>query len=395
MVKNLLWPFVVIAGLSLASPSKAAELPTCNNLLLRTKMNKLILTLTVFASVVMPVVGGEPIGPVLANPTTSDQDALILRILKAVETHDYRTLLIYTLDKETDYFGHKNSSSAFIPQDMTQDARSYKWCRFVPDLSTFQTSLGHDSIEYDSDALDVRGKEHKARCRLDIYYTPTTSPRLQALSLKVLPNHLQSGNSGSTVTGPASGQDDESGFKNAVAQCTEIIKTKIIPRYETKDGFSIKPLDIKYQDDPAIAKWLDEYGSIWKQLDPVVANAYTGIQRQVNERNKPEGNRYRALLTDAFSQAVELRGGGSASGQLLTFAPAHEEWIIAHLGTAQHDDVPDEIFVSRLMKDLTVGASPERRQVKGVLNKLKAVERFLNKDDAAFLRAEFLSYFES
>jgi len=351
-------------------------------------MNKLVLPLTVFASIAMPVMGNDP--SIDSAPTNSDQDALILRILKAVETHDYGTLLTYTVDKETDYFGHKNSSSAFIQQDMMQDARFYKWCKFVPDLSTFQTSLGHDSIEYDSDALDVRGKEHKARCRFDIYYTPTTSPGLQALSL----TNLQSGNSGSTVTSPASGQDDESGFKNAVAQCTEIIKTKIIPRYETKDGFSIKPLDIKYQDDPAIAKWLDEYGSIWKQLDPVVANAYTGIQRQVNERNKPEGNRYRALLADAFSQAVELRGGGSASGQLLTFAPAHEEWIIAHLGTAQHDDVPDEIFVSRLMKDLTVGASPERRQVQGVLNKLKAVERFLNKNDAAFLRVEFLSYFE-
>jgi hypothetical protein len=121
-------------------------------------------------------------------PTTSAPADLILRILKAMETHDYRTLLIYTLDKETDYFGHKNSSSAFIQQDMTQDARSYKWCRFVPDLSTFETSLGHDSIEYDSDALDVRGKEHKARCRLDIYYSATTSPRLQALSLKVLRN---------------------------------------------------------------------------------------------------------------------------------------------------------------------------------------------------------------
>jgi hypothetical protein len=59
-------------------------------------MNKLVLTLTAFASVVMPAIGGEPIGPVLANPTTSDQDALILRILKAVETHDYRTLLILT-----------------------------------------------------------------------------------------------------------------------------------------------------------------------------------------------------------------------------------------------------------------------------------------------------------
>ena len=42
----------------------------------------------------------------------------------------------------------------------------------------------------------------------------------------------------------------------------------------------------------------------------------------------------------------------------------------------------------------SVGASPERRQVQGVLNKLKAVERSLNKSDMAFLRAEFLSYFE-
>jgi hypothetical protein len=61
------------------------------------------------------------------------------------------------------------------------------------------------------------------------------------------------------------------------------------------------------------------------------------------------------------------------------FAPAHEEWIIAHLGTAKHDDVPDEIFVSWLMKDLTVRGSPERRQVQGVLNKLQSVERSLNK----------------
>ena len=124
-------------------------------------MNKLILTLMAFASIAMPVMGGDP--SLDSAATNSDQDALILRILKAVETHDYRTLLTYTVDKETDYFGHKNSSSAFIQQDMMQDARSYKWCRFVPDLSTFQTSPGHDSIEYDSDALYVRGKERKAR----------------------------------------------------------------------------------------------------------------------------------------------------------------------------------------------------------------------------------------
>ena len=150
----------------------------------------------------------------------------------------------------------------------------------------------------------------------------------------------------------------------------------------------------KYQDDPAIAKWLVEYGSIWKQLDPVVADAYAGFQRKINDRNKPEAKKYRALLADAFNQAVELRGGGSASVQFYTFALAHEEWIIAHFGT-KSDYVPDEKFASQLTKDLTVGASPEGHQVQSVLAKLKAVERFLNQDDAAFLRAEFLSYFES
>ena len=96
----------------------------------------------------------------------------------------------------------------------------------------------------------------------------------------------------------------------------------------------------------------------------------------------------------ALQNAGTYRAGGSASVQFYTFAPAHEEWIIAHFGT-KSDYVPDEKFASQLTKDLTVGASPEGHQVQSVLAKLKAVERFLNQDDAAFLRAEFLSYFES
>lgn len=118
--------------------------------------------------------------------STSDQHSMILGILRAMETHDSYAFLAYTLDKQTDYFGRRNASHAFIEQDMEEDAKSYKWCKFIPDLSTFQTALGHDSIEYDSHALDIRGKDHKARCRLDIYYTPTSSPRLEAVSLKVL-----------------------------------------------------------------------------------------------------------------------------------------------------------------------------------------------------------------
>jgi TIR domain len=120
------------------------------------------------------------------STSTADKDAMIFRILRAIETHDSGAFLAYTVDKQTDYFGHKNASNAFIQHDMERDTRSYKWTRFVPDLSTFETSLGHESIEFHSDALDVQGTEHKARCRLDIYYTPTSPPRLQTVSLKVL-----------------------------------------------------------------------------------------------------------------------------------------------------------------------------------------------------------------
>jgi TIR domain-containing protein len=147
---------------------------------------------TIVSSSVSPV-PAEPIKsastpePVPNTATsTSDKNAMILRILRAIETHDSGAFLAYTVDKQTDYFGHKNASNAFIQQDMEQDTRSYKWTRFVPDLSTFETSLGHDSIVFQSDALDVKGKEHKARCRLDINYTPTSPPRLQTVSLKVV-----------------------------------------------------------------------------------------------------------------------------------------------------------------------------------------------------------------
>ena len=191
----------------------------------------------------------------------------------------------------------------------------------------------------------------------------------------------------------ASGQDAD--YEKAVAHATQIIKTKILPKYEIKDGFNVKPMDIKYDRDPTIARYLDEFGSIWKQLDPVVASGYTVIQRKVNEETRPDANRIRGPLAAAFDQAIELRGGGSASAKLYWFAPAQQEWIIAHLETGKADHVPDQKFVSRLMNDLTVGGGvPPRREVERVLDKLKAVERLLDKRQAAFLREQFFSYFK-
>jgi hypothetical protein len=129
-----------------------------------------------------PAVASKP------DSSISVQAAMILGILRAIEAHDSQALLAHTVDGQTDYFGRKKASAAFIRQDMERDARTYKYLKFVPDLSTFQASPGRDSIEYDSDALDARGKRHKARCRLSIRYTEGSSSQLQALSLEVLPN---------------------------------------------------------------------------------------------------------------------------------------------------------------------------------------------------------------
>ena len=54
------------------------------------------------------------------DESISVQGAMILGILRAIETHDSRGLLAYTVDRQTDYFGHKNASTAFIQQDLEQ-----------------------------------------------------------------------------------------------------------------------------------------------------------------------------------------------------------------------------------------------------------------------------------
>jgi hypothetical protein len=202
------------------------------------------------------------------------------------------------------------------------------------------------------------------------------------------------GQNTSEVSGQGADKDEENDYENAVAQGTRIIKTKIIPQYETKDGFNVKPMGIKYYDDPAIAKLEERYGGIQKRFYPVVANTYAEIERRINEGTRPEAAKYRNLLTGAFHEAIRLRGGGSASAELYTFIPAQQEWMIAHLGASGAENVQDGEFVFRLTKALTVGESPQHSEVLRVLDKLKAIERFLDKNDAAFLRAEFVSYFK-
>jgi len=109
-------------------------------------------------------------------PDEQDESkGLVVRLLQAIETHDHANFLKY-VDREVDYFGHKHASEAFIRKDMEQDGRTYKSVQMVPNLSTLESSPGHESIEYDLDALDVSGRDHKARCRLEISFVPGPAP---------------------------------------------------------------------------------------------------------------------------------------------------------------------------------------------------------------------------
>ncbi|MBV9875277.1 MAG: protein kinase, partial [Verrucomicrobia bacterium] len=107
-----------------------------------------------------------------STPVQQDESKrLVIQLLQAIQTHDHANFLKY-VDREIDYFGHKDASEAFIRKDMEQDARTYKSVRMVPDLSTLVSSSGHESVEYDLDAIDVLGKDHQARCRLEISFEP-------------------------------------------------------------------------------------------------------------------------------------------------------------------------------------------------------------------------------
>ena len=58
-------------------------------------------------SVVPTEAGSTPEAVPKTATSTSAKHAMILGILRAIETHDSRAFLAYTVDKQTDYLGHK------------------------------------------------------------------------------------------------------------------------------------------------------------------------------------------------------------------------------------------------------------------------------------------------
>ncbi|MBV9731148.1 MAG: hypothetical protein JO275_00140 [Verrucomicrobia bacterium] len=167
-------------GLANTTPMTARGTPTVNP------------PATTIPSVRTPFITPRNVAPApsIANsPTPNEEDeskGLILSVLKAIETHDDPMFLKY-MDGEIDYFGHKNASEAFVRRDMEQDAKTYQSVRMIPDLATLETSTGHVSVEYDLEAQEFSGKDHKARCRLEIDFAPGPTPRLLSISSRVVP----------------------------------------------------------------------------------------------------------------------------------------------------------------------------------------------------------------
>jgi hypothetical protein len=53
--------------------------------------------------------------------------AFIVAIEAALSAHDWRTITSFTQDEQVNYFGHRDSSNAYIIRDMENDASMYSW----------------------------------------------------------------------------------------------------------------------------------------------------------------------------------------------------------------------------------------------------------------------------
>ena len=133
--------------------------------------------------------------PVSLNQPTSEsappsESALIFKLDRALEAHDWGTVSTYVANGVVDYFGHRNASAAFIRKDMEGDARRYRWTHTYPDTSTFRRSIEngviYESVEEQTEALENDGRHHQAHCLFEITYQDGNPPTVLTLSLKVL-----------------------------------------------------------------------------------------------------------------------------------------------------------------------------------------------------------------
>jgi hypothetical protein len=167
------------------------------------KNDEVAVTPSAVASLQTPRATASPISNNNAQPSvgeprsqsspvaTSAQGSVILRLNSAINAHDYATVLSFVPNGHTDYFGHRNATSAFIEKDMQGDARNYRWTKSIPDPSTFRTftdtnGVVHESIQMDTSAEEFSGKRHHAFGQMDISYRDQDHPSILSIDLRVL-----------------------------------------------------------------------------------------------------------------------------------------------------------------------------------------------------------------
>jgi hypothetical protein len=113
------------------------------------------------------------VAPVPTPQTRQAQPVDFLIGIDALLTsHDYADLSHY-LHETTYYFGKRDATKAWIKNDMENDARTYAWCRTVPDLSTYHEWIDasgntHQAMNEETWAQERTGRKHHAHCRLEI-----------------------------------------------------------------------------------------------------------------------------------------------------------------------------------------------------------------------------------
>ena len=140
------------------------------------------------------------------NPTVapapvpaSDAAGFVSTLLSAYNHHDFRALAPYLVSGRVNYFGHRDTSDAFIRNDMANDARTYASVNtsFQPETFKHEVSneysshwegpMVYDSITAYTEAREFNGKVHSATTRFTVGYTSVNGvTKIYAMVDKVL-----------------------------------------------------------------------------------------------------------------------------------------------------------------------------------------------------------------
>ena len=200
-----------------------------------------------------------------------------------------------------------------------------------------------------------------------------------------------------SLSSSAFAQDEDA----PAAQAEKIVQNELMKKYEGAEALRVKPRDIDANQNPKLKALNEKFPSLWKQINPQIAHAYTATVKSVNDKNNATASKMRPALTDAFGKAIELRGGGSAASMLDAYSDAQVEWMIGNVSRKHDEPMSDNAFVSKLAKAINLPSEENleheteiRNALPAVLAAIKQAEAFLPPDQIGFIRAEFLAYFQ-